>query len=167
MAAQTRQGSAEAGAKPDADPLFGKLSFTSGRDPIAVSSDSLEFDYRSRILRYKGNVVATQADMRMESASLTVSLTEGPEARVKDVTAVGQVRLTKGQRWATAGRAVFDQDRRTVTLSEQAVVHDGGNEVSGNRIVVFLDEGRSVVESGRGGRVKAVLYPQQASEPTP
>ena len=45
-------------------------------------------------------------------------------------------------------------------LSQNAVVHDGPNEVSGDRIVVYLDEERSVVEGG-GGRVKAVLFPSK------
>jgi lipopolysaccharide export system protein LptA len=38
------------------------------------------------------------------------------------------------------------------------VLHDGPNEVVGDRVVVYLDEDRSVVEGGRK-RVKAVLFP--------
>jgi lipopolysaccharide export system protein LptA len=82
------------------------------------------------------------------------------------VVADGDVHLWKGTRWATAGRAVFDQTRRTAVLSRDAVLHDGPNEVSGERVVVYLDEQRSVVEGGNG-RVKAVLFPPHEGTPPP
>ena len=62
--------------------------------------------------------------------------------------------------WATGGRAVFDQERRTLVLSENPVLHDGPNQIAGDRVVVYLDENRSVVEGG-DKRVKAVLFPEQ------
>jgi lipopolysaccharide export system protein LptA len=83
--------------------------------------------------------------------------TQGKQ-RVQDIVAVGNVRIDYGSRWATGGRAVFDQDRRTLVLTEEPVLHDGANEVAGERVVVYLDEDRSTVEGGRR-RVKAVLHP--------
>ena len=148
------------------DPLLGALSLGSSREPISVSADRLEFDYRTRVLTYKGGVKATQGDMQLQSNTLTVSLDDHNEGRVKEVVAQGDVRLSKGTRWATGGRAVFDQNNRTVTLSEAAVLHDGPNQVSGERVVVYLDEERSVVEGG-GGRVKAVLFPPKDTTPSP
>jgi lipopolysaccharide export system protein LptA len=82
------------------------------------------------------------------------------QARVKEIVAAGNVRIDQGLRWAVGGRAVFDQDNRTLILTENPVLHEGKNEVAGDRVVVFLDEDRSVVEGGRK-RVKAVLFPNQ------
>jgi lipopolysaccharide export system protein LptA len=146
--------------------LLGALSFSSSREPISVSADALEFDYKTRVLTYKGTVVAAQGDMKLESNTLTVSLDEHVQNRVKEVVAEGQVHLTKGTRWATGGKAVFNQAQNTVVLSENAVVHDGANEVSGDRVVVYLEEERSVVEGG-SGRVKAVLYPSKGAVASP
>ena len=56
------------------DPLLGALSLGSSREPISVSADRLEFDYRTRVLTYKGGVKATQGDMQLQSNTLTVSL---------------------------------------------------------------------------------------------
>ena len=78
--------------------------------------------------------------------------------RVHEVVAVGNVRIDQGARWATGGKAVFDQTQRTLVLTENPLLHEGPNEVAGDRVIVFLDENRSVVEGGRK-RVKAVLYP--------
>ena len=68
--------------------------------------------------------------------------------------------LKDGARWATGGRAVFDQANRTLVLSENPMLHDGANEVGGDRVIVYLDEDRSVVEGGRK-RVKAILHPDR------
>ncbi|MCK6554270.1 lipopolysaccharide transport periplasmic protein LptA [Candidatus Binatia bacterium] len=149
------------------DPLLDALAFSSGREPIAVTSDALDFDYKTRVLTYRGAVVATQGDLRLQSDTLTVALALDGAEKVKEVIAAGNVRMSKGERWATAGRAVFDQTARTVVLSDNAVLHDGQNEVSGDRVVVYLDEERSVIEGG-SGRVRAVLYPPaEGATPTP
>ena len=140
--------------------LLSALSFSTRREPISVTADTLEFDYRSRLLTYKGRVEVTQGDIKLNANTLTITLEDQAENQVKEVVAEGQVRVTQGARWATGGRAVFDQAHHTVVLSQNAVVHDGPNEVSGDRIVVYLDEERSVVEGG-GGRVKAVLFPSK------
>jgi lipopolysaccharide export system protein LptA len=79
---------------------------------------------------------------------------------VKEIVATGSVRIDQGTRFATGGKAVFDQTSRTVVLTENPVLHDGSNEVAGDRVVVFIDENRSVVEGGRK-RVKAVVFPNK------
>jgi lipopolysaccharide export system protein LptA len=145
--------------------LLGGLSLNASRDPISVSADVMEFDYRGHVLTYKGSVVVTQGDMKLESNSLTVALDEQPDNRIKEVVADGQVRLSKGARWATGGHAVFDQTRNIVVLSDNADVHDGPNRVSGERVVVYLNEERSVVEGGNH-RVTAELFPSHGT-PTP
>jgi lipopolysaccharide export system protein LptA len=151
---------------PARDPFLDALSFTSSREPISVTADHLEFDYRTRVLTYKGGVIVIQGDMKLQSDTLTVSLDDHSEnSKPKEVVALGQVRLSKGTRWATGERAVFDRAQNTVVLSQHAVMHDGQNEVSGDRIVVYLDQERSVVEGGTG-RVKAVLFPS-ARDATP
>lgn len=150
-------------AKSDSNSLLDALSFSSKRDPIAVSANTLEFDYRTRVLLYKGGVEVTQGDVKLQSETLRVVLDEHAENSVKEVVADGNVRVTKGPRWATGGRAEFDQAKQTVVLSNDAVVHDGSNEVRGDRIVVYLRENRSVVEGGNG-RVRAVLYPSKGNE---
>lgn len=163
--AATRGPSTADQADPGRNPLLGALSFTSSREPITVTADKLQFDYRERVLTYEGGVVVTQGDMKLQSNTLTVALDEHAEQRVKEVVADGDVRMSQGERWATGGHVIFDQTQHTVVLSQSAVVHDGSNQVSGERIVVYLDQQRSVVEGG-GGRVQAVLIPSKG-EPTP
>lgn len=140
------------------DGLLGNFSLGGNRGPVNVAADEMEFDYKTMVLAYRGNVVVTQADMTLRANTLRVTLVrEGPQ-RAKEVVAEGDVRIDAGERHASGGRAVFDDTKRTVTLSDQARLKDGPNEVSGDRVVVFIDEQRSVVEGGPE-RVRAVLYP--------
>lgn len=157
---------------PGPQSVLGELSFTSGKDPISVAANGLEFDYQSRVLTYKGHVVATQGDVKLESDTLTISLGLGESEQLKEVVARGDVKLSKGERWATAGEAVFNQKNRTATLTQNPVIHDGPNQVSGERVVVYLDDERFVVEGGAGSRVQMLIYPTQGtdkpdSRPTP
>lgn len=162
------------------------LSGFGGKEPITVTSDTLEFDYKSNVVVYRGSVEVTQGQTKLRSDNLTITLaaadrkpgekpagdepatdpaadgkpTAAADERVQEIVASGNVRIDQGTRRAVGGRAVFDQSRRTLVLSESPVLHDGPNEVAGDRVIVYLDEDRSVVEGGRK-RVKAVLYPDQ------
>jgi lipopolysaccharide export system protein LptA len=163
---------------PKGGALFDAGSFGNNKEPITITADRLEYDYKNNVVVYRGDVLAVQGDTKVRSDTLTVTLAarddrpaaapakgqaDPPDAktqRLQEVVAVGNVRIDNGTRWATGGRAVFEQGNRTLVLTETPVLHDGSNEVAGDRVVVFLDENRSVVEGGRK-RVKAVLYPSK------
>lgn len=182
--------------------LLGFGGFGKGKGPVTVTSDRLEYDYKSNVVVYRGTVEVVQGDVKLKSDTLTITLadderpagnlggkkdkgaraddakpadaaaatppTTAPaparsasptgDARVREIVAQGSVRIDQGTRWAVGGRAVYDQAARTFVLTDSPVLHDGPNEVAGDRVVVYLDEDRSVVEGGRK-RVKAVLYP--------
>jgi lipopolysaccharide export system protein LptA len=142
--------------------LLSALSLTSQHGPVTISAKQLEFDYRTRKLVYRGEVMVTQADLTLRSQRLPIVLDEKAPEHVREVVAEGDVHITQGERVATGGRATFDQERQTVVLSDGAVLRDGPNEVAGERVVVYLDEERSVVQGGTG-RVRAVLFPDQES----
>jgi len=173
---------ADAPAEPPRSRFLDATDLGKSKEPIVVTSDRLEYDYRSNVVVYKGAVQATQGKLKITSDTLTVTFAEDKDkdkekksgqapaegglalgagsAQLKEIVAAGKVRIEDGTRWATGGRAVFDQANRILVLSETPVLHDGANEVAGDRVIVYLDEDRSVVEGGRK-RVKAVLYPDR------
>jgi len=165
LAAADVVGAAES-ATPSGDPaarldgLLGGFSLGGERGPVRIDADTMEFDYKTMVLTYRGGVTVAQADMTLKSNVLTVTLTREGQQRPKEVIAEGDVQIVKGTRRASGGRAVFDDAARTVTLSDKARLQDGANEVAGERVVVYLDEQRSVVEGGPE-RVRAVLHPPE------
>ena len=169
---------ADAKAAPDAKPSTGflTLSGTRSKEPITITSDNLEYQYDDGVIIYRGDVLAVQGDVKVKSNELRITLVKSDEkkpstraateldsadsSKLQTVVATGSVRIDQGTRWAVAGKATFEQSKRTLVLTENPVVHDGPNEVHGDRIVVYIDENRSIVEGGPK-RVKATLIPDK------
>jgi len=45
------------------------------------------------------------------------------------------------------------------------VLKEGKNSIRGDRVTVFLNENRGVVESNTQRQVKAIIYPQDKKKP--
>jgi lipopolysaccharide export system protein LptA len=147
------------------------LSLTSQKEPIQIKANELEWLYDAQRIIYRGNVVAIQGDTTLKCSVLTVTYETPPEAnaksgqskpertpsreRFKEVVAEGSVDITSGERHATGKKAIFNEASRTVVLSGNAVLRDGGNQVTGETVTVFLDEKRSTVV----GRAEMVIIP--------
>lgn len=140
------------------DGLLESFSLSSDRGPVRIEAATLEFEYRTGLLTYRGGVEVSQANITLNSDELRLKLDTEDLGHPEEIVARGNVRIVSGDRVATGGRAVFNQSDQTIVLSEDAVLRDGPNEVAGDKIVVFLDEQRSVVEGGEN-RVRAVLFP--------
>lgn len=67
---------------------------------------------------------------------------------VRQIEATGHVRIEKETGNATSDKAIFDNSRRIVTLTGDPVAWEKGTRVSGQKIIIYLDEDRSVVEGG-------------------
>jgi lipopolysaccharide export system protein LptA len=80
------------------------------------------------------------------------------------VEAKGHVTITEGERVVTGEEGVFEQDIQKITMTGSAVLREGANIIRGDRIVVFLDENRGVVESLENRRVTATIYPKETEE---
>ncbi|HXJ36805.1 MAG TPA: LptA/OstA family protein [Candidatus Eisenbacteria bacterium] len=152
------------------------LGNTRSKEPITITADNLEYQYKDGLVVYRGDVLAVQGEVKVRSNELRITLAKSDDdkkasaakaasdlgdagtSKVQSIVASGNVRIDQGARWAVGGKATFDQSNRTLVLTENPVMHDGPNEVSGDRVVVYLDQNRSVVEGG-SKRVKATLIP--------
>jgi lipopolysaccharide export system protein LptA len=134
---------------------FSSLQFSGNKGPINIKSDTLDLDYKGNVVVFRGNVHAVQADALLTSDTLTVSYLKDFR-EVKNMVANGNVRMSQGTRFATGDHGVLDQAKHTVTLTGNPVVHDGDDQVSGTKITVHLDTGKSEVEGAR-----AILFPKE------
>lgn len=83
---------------------------------------------------------------------------------VSVIEATGQVKIEKADGRATSRKAVYSEDERKIILTGDPVVWQHGTCVSGKKIVMFLDDDRTIVEGGSrvmiepetGGRTPAV-----------
>jgi lipopolysaccharide export system protein LptA len=103
--------------------------------------------------------LAKSDDAKPSATQAADELGDASASKLQSAVATGNVRIDQGTRWAVGGRATFDQTNRTLVLTENPVLHDGPNEVAGDKVVVFLDKDTAVVEGGRNKRVKGYFVP--------
>ena len=140
------------------------------RGPVNIQSNSMTMDYKHNTVVFSGNVHATQADGVLDSDSLKV-LYGKDFKEVQQMFADGNVRLSQGVRWCTSDHGVMNQAAQTIVLTGNPVCHNENDQITGEKITVHTDTGRSDVEGG----VKAVIFPRDqknrdnrtAPEPTP
>ena len=96
------------------------------------------------------------------SGSKTSSPVQNPETEIHReiirVEAEGNVKIVMKNRIALSGKAIYDAKSRLITLTGSPRVWRGKDFLSGDRITVYLDEDRSVIESGLEKKVKATFY---------
>jgi lipopolysaccharide export system protein LptA len=129
-----------------------------------VKADKLYLDDAAGTLVFKGNAVASQDGVEIFGDSLTVKY-EGESRDIKRVVAKGNVRIVQETRTATSEHAVFSRDEGRIILTGSPKVFQGDNFVQGQEITIFLNEQRSIVSGGSGGRVNAIFTPQPEGKP--
>jgi lipopolysaccharide export system protein LptA len=139
------------------------FGFTASHAPIDITSDTVEADQKTNRVTFKGNVVAKQEDTTLYANTLTI-LYDPNTKKLKEIIAVGNVKVVQLDRRATGQKATFDQDKNKVVLDGDAVVREGANVIRGERITFYVDEERSVVEGGKGSRVTTSITPPPKEE---
>ena len=134
--------------------------------PIEFGADHIELQDRQNRAILSGNVSVRQAEMTLNAARMTVAYTgqvvEGhPQVSRRDAARGGPG--TRPDQTARSQYAVYDLDRRVVTMIGGVSLLQGGNAVNGSRLTLNLDSGRAVIDGSavggggpitqRGGRV--------------
>jgi lipopolysaccharide export system protein LptA len=130
------------------------------KDPIFITSDWMEVDQKKNTITYKGRVVTVQAEMTMRSETL-IAYYDPEMKQMKQIIAEGKVNATQGNRVATGQKAVFDDQAKTVTLTGSPMMRQGNSQVSGVKIVYFVEQDRSIVEGDDKIRVNARIFPEE------
>ena len=126
------------------------------KQPINITSDSMEAETKTNKVTFKGNVLARQKDMTITSNELIATYTDGGK-ELREVVATGNVRITQQDKIAVADSALFLNTERKIVLTGNPKVWQGKDIVSGEKIIYFLDEDRTTVEGG----TKAVIHPKK------
>ena len=132
----------------------------SKKDPIYITADWMEVDQTKNTITYKGRVVTVQADMTMRSETLT-AFYDPQMKQMSQIVAEGKVNATQGNRIATGEKAVFDDKAKTVTLTGNPVMRQGNSQVTGTKIVYFMEQDRAVAEGDGKTRVVATIFPEE------
>ena len=154
--------------------------------PIDVTADRLEFDYNKGSLRYLGNVRVEHAGATIRAQQIEISFEPEGKRALQKIVARGSVEVVHGNETAHGEVAEYDPKAATIVLSQNARLGSGPNSLSGERVVVYLQEGRATVQGGAAptshaegdtasppgpaappGRVRVVIMPDSVKPKTP
>ena len=122
--------------------------------PIDFDAGHIELQDKSNRAILSGSVVVKQAEMTLAASRVTVAYTGqvvdgSPEVTRLD--AVGGVTITRPDQRARSDYAIYDVDRRTVTMLGSVNLVQGANVVNGGRLTIDLDTGRAVIDGSAVG----------------
>lgn len=117
--------------------------------PVDFAAGSIEVQDRSDRVVLAGNVRVTQAGLTVTAPRMTVAYTRSGGTDVNRLDATGGVTVAKGDESARGNVAIYDLDRRLITMVGNVELRQRGNRLSGGRLVIDLNSGRATVD-GRG-----------------
>ncbi|HEY2659169.1 MAG TPA: LptA/OstA family protein [Caulobacteraceae bacterium] len=148
----------------------------SSKAPVDVTADQLVVENAQCLASYKGAAEALQDTSRLRADTITVynkmlaaHASGGSNCGQLDrMEAEGSVYYVTPDKVVKGDHAVYSADAKTITVTGQVVVAQGKNVMAGTRLVINTDLGQATMESsvkGRGavGRVRSVLYPNEAA----
>jgi lipopolysaccharide export system protein LptA len=122
--------------------------------PVNYAADRIELQDRQDRVVLSGNVDVTQDNLRVRAARTVVNFTNAGSLQIQQITATGGVLVTRGDEVARGDVAVYDFNRRIITMAGNASLKRGGDTLNGQRFVIDLNSG---VSSAEGGRVSGTF----------
>ncbi|MDA3859054.1 MAG: LptA/OstA family protein [Roseovarius sp.] len=162
----TGQPAADAAAPRATNLSFGGFKVSADL-PIQVVSDELQMDQNVNTAMFAGNVDVEQGDLKLNSATVLVEygMIEGSSKpnQIIRLTASGGVTITSPTETAEAADAVYTIATREIVMTGDVLVTQGLNTVSGERMVVYLDDGTAEMQ----GRVRTFIDKGRSTDPEP
>lgn len=143
--------------------------------PVEVTSDMLEVFQEKNIAVFSGNVIATQDNLSMNSAKMTVhykreqDFTGETHNRISKIEAEGNLILKTPKEKASGDKGDFDIIKGVITITGNVELKSGENVIKGNKFVYDVNTGQSKIISGTNksggkndsGRVRGVFVPEK------
>lgn len=133
------------------------------KQPLQIEADDVALDEAKSTSVYTGNVQVDQGSMRLLARHVTVYHRE--DRRPRFIIALGEPAKFKqlldndeGEVQAFAKRIEYDAEKDELTLIEDALVIQGEDRISSDRIV--YDRAQARVRAGGSGRVRITITPE-------
>lgn len=149
--------------------------------PVNFTADRIEVQDRADRVVVSGHVEVTQAGMTLNAARMTVAYRNGAGdggmggIEIDRIDASGNVVVTKSDQTARGNVAIYDLNAKLITMLGDVTLTQGANRLTGGRLVMDLNSGRSTVDgrastggvsgaaNGPGGRVSGTFTVPQRS----
>ncbi len=140
-------------------------------EPIKIVSNRLEADDKAMTVNFIGQVKAVQGETRMWCDKMVVHYTKEDtgagqdvgmgDRKIRKIEVFGHVKVSKGDKVGTGQQGLFEFEEKRVVLWGKARLTQGKNTINGDKVILYLNDDRAVVEGGPQ-KVEAVLVPAKA-----
>lgn len=121
------------------------------RAPVSYSADRIELQDRQNRVVLSGGVRIEQAGLTVRAARTLVNYSNADQLSIERITATGGVTVSRGNETARGDVAIYDFDRRIITMAGNVRINRGGDTLNGGRLVIDLASGVSSVDGRAAG----------------
>lgn len=121
------------------------------RAPVNWEASRIELQDRENRVILSGGVTVTQAGLTIRSDRMLVNFTEVGGLEIQRITATGGVVVTRGDERASGDNAIYDFNRRVITMAGDVRLRRGTDTLNGGRLVIDLQSGLSSVDGSAAG----------------
>lgn len=121
------------------------------RAPVTYDAGKFVLDDKANLAIFSGGVIVSQAGLRIQSDRMLVNFTDGGQLEIQRITATGGVVVTRGEERASGDNAVYDFNRRIITMAGNVALRRGADTLNGGRLTIDLVSGVSTVDGSASG----------------
>lgn len=126
--------------------------------PVDYAANRIELQDREDRVVLTGNVVIEQANLRLTAARTIVDYSDAGSLAIQRISALGGVTVTRGNERASGEVAVYDFNRRIITMTGDVRLRRGSDTLNGGRLTIDLRSGLASIDgapgaAAEGGRV--------------
>ena len=119
--------------------------------PVSYAADRIELQDRQNRVVLSGDVQITQAGLTLNAARTIVNYSDAGSLSIQRIMATGGVNVQRGNERARGDNAVYDFNRRIITMAGNVRLNRGGDTLNGGRLVIDLASGVSSVDGSASG----------------
>lgn len=119
--------------------------------PVNYNAGSIELQDRQNRVVLSGGVTVEQAGLTVKADRMLVNFTDTGTLDIQRITATGGVTVTRGNERASGGVAIYDFNRRIITMADNVTLRRGTDTLNGGRLVIDLRSGVSSVDGDPSG----------------
>ncbi len=122
-------------------------------DTIDVEADRMDVNKAKGTTVFSGNVKATQGDVLIKGAVLTL-YSDGGTNKIDKMVVEKNVYIRWQDRESTCDKAVYAPEKKYMELTGNVIITRGQDRVSGQKVTIDMIKDIHVVEGGKTGRVR-------------
>ncbi|WP_417620740.1 LptA/OstA family protein [Parasphingorhabdus sp.] len=119
--------------------------------PVNFNAGRIEVQDRADRVVLSGAVRVEQAGLVLNAARMTVAYRNAGGIEIDRIDASGGVTIRKAGDTASGNVAIYDLNRRLITLVGNVKLTQGTNRLSGGRVIIDLASGRSTIDGRSTG----------------